>query len=76
MENSPFLPSSRVCRVIAHSRTIVLLAARNGELARWLAFTPATFLEPLTNHNITDHIDQLLCGLGEKGLTLRKRAGC
>ena len=73
--DSPFLPSSRVCRVIAHSRTIVLLAARNGELARWLAFTPATFLEPLTNHNITDHISQLLCGLGEKGLTLRKRAG-
>ena len=32
-------------------------------------------LEPLTNHNITDHIDQLLCGLGEEGLTLRKRAG-
>ena len=74
--DSPFLPSSRVCRVIAHSRTIVLLAARNGELARWLACTPATFLEPLTNHNITDHIVQLLCGLGEKGLTLRKRAGC
>ena len=73
--DSPFLPLSWVCRVISHSRTIVLLAARNGELARWLAFTPATFLEPLTNHNITDHIYQLLCGLGEKGLTLRKRAG-
>ena len=73
--DSPFLPSSWVCREISHSRTIVLLAARNGELVRWQAFTPATFLEPLTNHNISDHIDQLLCGLGEDGLTLRKRAG-
>ena len=73
--DSPFPPSSRVCRVIAHSRKTVLLAARNGELARWLTFTSAMFLEPLTNHNITDHIYQLLCGLGEKGLTLRKRAG-